>query len=146
MLAGVRVGGDALSPQIALFSKPSMSQNEIMSYLLYGHGLDKSTNLNEGSNASMLVGLGVSSVGSLVNSLVGAFGVQDVRVNASGSGEETQVQVQGYITRRIRVGYGYGVFNAVGEFKLRYEFMRRLYAEFVSSVDQAVDIIYSFEF
>ncbi len=144
--AGVRVSGDASAPQIALFSKPSMSQNEIMSYLLYGHGLDKNTNLNEGSNASMLVGLGVSSASGLVNSLVGAFGVQDVQVNATGSGEETQVQVQGYITRRIRVGYGYGVFNAVGEFKLRYEFMRRLYAEFVSSVDQAVDLIYSFEF
>ncbi len=144
--AGVRVTGNALAPQVTLFSKPSMSQNEIMSYLLYGHGLDKSSNLNDGNNSGMLVGLGVSSLGGLVNSMVGAFGVQNVRVNTAGSGDDTQVQVQGYITRNIRVGYGYGVFNAVGEFKLRYEFMRRLYAEFVSSVDQAVDIIYSFEF
>lgn len=144
--AGVRVTGDVNQPQVRLFSDPAMSQNEILSYLLYGHGLDKNSNLNEGSNASMLVGLGVSSAGSLVNSVIGAFGVQNVQVNAAGSGDDTQVQVQGYITRNIRVGYGYGVFNAIGEFKLRYEFMRRLYAEFVSSVDQAVDLIYSFEF
>lgn len=144
--AGVRVTGDTLNPKVTLFSKPSMSQNEVMSYLLYGHGLDKNSSLNEGSNASMLVGLGVSSAGGLVNSVMGAFGVQNLEFNASGSGEETQVEVQGYITRNIRVGYGYGVFNAVGEFKLRYEFMRRLYAEFVSSLDQAVDLIYSFEF
>lgn len=144
--AGVRVTGDTLNPKVTLFSKPSMSQNEVMSYLLYGHGLDKSSSLGEGSNASMLVGLGVSSAGGLVNSVIGAFGVQNLEFNASGSGEETQVEVQGYITRNIRVGYGYGVFNAVGEFKLRYEFMRRLYAEFVSSLDQAVDLSYSFEF
>ena len=94
----------------------------------------------------MLLGLGLGSTTGLVNALVGAFGVQNVQVGASGSGDETQVSVQGYLTRRIRISYGYGVFNAVGEFKVRYEFMRRLYAEFVSSVDQAADLIYSFEF
>lgn len=144
--AGVRVTGDAQNPKIALFSKPSMSQNEVMSYLLYGHGLDKSSSVNDGSNASMLVSLGVSSAGSLVNSVIGAFGMRNVEFGASGSGDDTQVEVQGYITRNIRVGYGYGVFNAIGEFKLRYEFMRRLYAEFASSLDQSVDLIYSFEF
>ncbi len=146
--AGVRVTGDAQNPKITLFSKPSMSQNEVMSYLLYGHGLDKSSSLNDSSSnsASMLVSLGVSSAGAIANSVVGAFGMRNVEFGSSGSGDDTQVEVQGYITRNIRVGYGYGVFNAIGEFKLRYEFMRRLYAEFASSLEQSVDLIYSFEF
>lgn len=145
--AGVRVTGDVQNPEVALFSRPSMSQNEVLSYLLYGHGLDKTSALQDStSNSSMLMGLGVSSASGLVNAVVGAFGVQNVQVQAAGSGDDTQVQVQGYLTRKIRVSYGYGVFNAVGEFKLRYEFVRRLYAEFISSVDQAVDLVYSFEF
>ncbi|HIV15409.1 MAG TPA: translocation/assembly module TamB domain-containing protein [Candidatus Avisuccinivibrio pullicola] len=146
--AGVRVTGTASDPRIALFSEPAMSDNEVLSYILYGHGLDKNTSLNQSSTNSsqMLLGLGLGSTTGLVNALVGAFGVQDVSFNATGSGDETQVAVQGYLTRKIRISYGYGVFNAVGEFKLRYEFMRRLYAEFVSSVDQAADLIYSFEF
>ncbi len=146
--AGVRVTGTASDPRIALFSSPAMSDNEVLSYILYGHGLDKNNSFNqESTNSSqMLLGLGLGPTTGLVNSLVGAFGVQNVQVGASGSGDETQVSVQGYITRRIRISYGYGVFNAVGEFKIRYELMRRLYAEFVSSIDQAADLIYSFEF
>lgn len=146
--AGVKVTGTASDPRIELFSEPSMSDNEVLSYILYGHGLEKNSSLNqENTNSSqMLLGLGLGSTTGLVNALVGAFGVQNVQVGASGSGDETQVSVQGYLTRKIRISYGYGVFNAVGEFKVRYEFMRRLYAEFVSSVDQAADLIYSFEF
>ena len=122
-----------------------MSDNEALSYILYGHGLEKDAS-SQDSNSSLLLGLGLSSTTGIVNSLVGAFGIQDVQVGTAGSGEDTQVAVQGYITRRIRVSYGYGVFNAIGEFKVRYEFMRKLYAEFASSIDQAVDLIYSFEF
>lgn len=94
----------------------------------------------------MLLGLGVSSMSGLVNSLAGAFGVQGLQVGSQGSGDETQVQVQGYISRRLRVSYGYGVFNAVGEFKIRYELVHQLYVEYISSIEQAVDLIYSFSF
>ena len=142
---GIKVTGSASDPKIDFVSSPAMSDNEALSYILYGHGLEKDAS-SQDSNSSLLLGLGLSSTTGIVNSLVGAFGIQDVQVGTAGSGEDTQVAVQGYITRRIRVSYGYGVFNAIGEFKVRYEFMRKLYAEFASSIDQAVDLIYSFEF
>ena len=142
---GIKVTGNASDPKIEFVSSPAMSDNEALSYILYGHGLEKDAG-SQDSNSSLLLGLGLSSTTGIVNSLVGAFGIQDVQVGTAGSGENTQVAVQGYITRRIRVSYGYGVFNAIGEFKVRYEFMRKLYAEFASSIDQAVDLIYSFEF
>lgn len=145
---GVRVTGQATNPDIKLFSKPSMSENEILSYILYGHGLEKSSIAQESSstNSNMLLGLGVSSASGLVNSLAGAFGVKGLQVGSQGSGDETQVQVQGYISRRLRVTYNYGVFNALGEFKVRYELMHQLYVEYISSLEQAVDLIYSFSF
>ena len=129
-----------------MFSRPAMSENEILSYILYGHGLEKSSATQDANNGALLLGLGLSSTTSLVNSIVGVLGFQDVQVGASGSGDEAQVSVQGYLTKKIRISYGYGIYNAVGEFKVRYELVRKLYAEFVSSVDQAVDLIYSFEF
>lgn len=142
---GIKVTGSAADPKIEFISTPAMSDNEALSYILYGHGLEKDVGAQD-SNSSLLLGLGLSSTTGIVNSLVGAFGIQDVQVGTAGSGDNTQVAVQGYITRRIRVSYGYGVFNAIGEFKVRYELMRKLYAEFASSIDQAVDLIYSFEF
>lgn len=144
--AGIKVTGVATKPEITLFSKPALSQNEILSYILYGHSLDKNNANQEGANSALLLGLGLSSTTSIVNSVVGALGVQNLQFGSAGSGDDSQVQVQGYITRKLRISYGYGLFSAVSEFKLRYELARKLYAEFISSVEQAVDIVYSFEF
>ena len=75
-----------------------------------------------------------------------SFGVRDIQFNTEGSGDEMQVAVQGYITRKLRLSYGYGIFSTIGEFKLRYELIESLYVEFVSALDQTVDLIYSFSF
>jgi translocation and assembly module TamB len=146
VVAGVRVKGTASDPSIILFSKPAMSQNEILSYLLYGHGLEKTPENPESSSSQLLLALGLGTTSGLMNSISDAFGMRNLQFGSSGSGESTQVGVQGYLTNRIMISYGYGVFTSVGEFRLRYELMRKLYAEFVSSVDQAVDLIYSFDF
>ena len=144
--AGVRVSGRARDPEIVLFSKPAMSQNEILSYLLYGHGLDKNTNDPDSSSMQLLTALGLGTTTGIVNSVAGALGMNGLQFGSSGSGQQTQIGVQTYLTNNIMMSYGYGVFTSVGEFKLRYEMMRRFYVEFVSSLDQAVDLIYSFEF
>lgn len=146
VVVGARVTGTAQAPDIKLFSKPSMSENEVLSYILYGHGLDKNVANQDSNNSNMLLGLGVSGLSGLAQGVAGAFGVDNVKLGTQGRGDNTQVEVQGYVTRKLRLSYGYGVFNSVGEFKIRYELIRNLYAEFVSSIDQAVDIIYSFEF
>ena len=92
----------------------------------------------------MTLGLGTTT--GLVNSLAGALGMQGVQFASSGSGDETTVGVQTYITKNIRLSYGYGVFTSLSEFRIRYELMRKLYAEFISSLDQSIDLIYSFDF
>lgn len=146
VVAGVRVKGTASDPSVTLFSKPAMSQNEILSYLLYGHGLEKTPENPESSSSQLLLALGLGTTSGLMSSISDALGVGGLQFGSTGSGESTQVGVQGYLTNRIMISYGYGVFSSVGEFRLRYELMRKLYAEFISSVDQAVDLIYSFDF
>lgn len=61
VIAGVRVTGSADEPKAEIFSDPAMSQQEALSYLLRGQGLD---NTGDDSNAmtSMLVGLGLHKV------------------------------------------------------------------------------------
>ncbi len=143
---GVKVSGTADDPKVDLFSKPTMSKNEIISYLLYGHGLDKndsSESENYGSVLLMTLGLGTTT--GVLNSVIGVFGMDRVQVGSSGSGDETQIEVHTYVTNKLRLSYGYGIYNSVNEFKVRYELLRKLYVEFISSVDQSVDLIYSFE-
>jgi len=146
VLAGVKVSGYAENPEITLFSKPAMSKNEILSYLLYGHGLERNASGNsDASSAQLLMSLGLGTTAGMLNSVVGIFGMDGVQLGSSGSGDETQVEVQTYVNNRLRLSYGYGIYNSVNEFKIRYELVRKLYAEFVSSIDQSVNLIYSFE-
>ena len=146
VIVGVKVLGDVADPHIELFSKPSMSENEIISYLIYGHGLDKSSGDASAGGAELLMALGLGTTTGMINSVATAFGMHSVQVGSKGTGDETQFGIQGYLTKDIRISYGYGLFTSVGEFSLRYELMRRLYIEFASSIGQAVDLIYSFEF
>ena len=146
VLAGVKVTGYAENPEVTLFSKPAMSKNEILSYLLYGHGLERNSSGNsDASSAQLLMALGLGTTAGMLNSVVGIFGMDGVQLGSSGSGDETQVEVQTYVNNRLRLSYGYGIYNSVNEFKIRYELVRKLYAEFVSSIDQSVNLIYSFE-
>ena len=143
--AGVYIKGNTGAPQIQLFSKPAMSQNEILSYLLYGHGLEKNQVNTDSSSAQLLLTLGMGTTTGVINSIVGIFGMDGVQLGSSGSGEDTQLEVQTYLTNRIRLSYGYGIYNSVNEFKIRYEIVRKLYAEFISAIDQSIDLIYNFE-
>lgn len=143
--AGVYIKGNTSAPQIQLFSKPAMSQNEILSYLLYGHGLEKNQVNTDSSSAQLLLTLGMGTTTGVINSIVGIFGMDGVQLGSSGSGEDTQLEVQTYLTNRIRLSYGYGIYNSVNEFKIRYEIVRKLYAEFISAIDQSIDLIYNFE-
>lgn len=143
---GVQLSGLATRPDIKFFSKPTMSQNEILSYILYGHGLDNRASTQDVNNANLLLNLGLGSTTSLVNSFVQAIGINGVQFNTQGSGDDTRLSLESNISRKIKISYGYGIFSAVGEFKLRYELVRSLYVEFISSINQAVDVVYSFDF
>ena len=143
---GVKVSGYAESPAISYISQPSMSDNEVYSYMMYGYGLEKASASQDANDSNMMLGMGLSGAAGLANNFMGRIGLSGVRLRSQGTGDDSQVAVQGYVNRRTMLSYGYGLFNSVGEFKLRYELLRRLYVQFATSLDQAVDLIYSFEF
>ena len=59
----------------------------------------------------------------------------------------SQTTVGGNIAPELRIEYGAGVFNnAISGMKVRYELIPRLYLQAVSGVNQAVDLLYLFDF
>ena len=65
---------------------------------------------------------------------------------SSGSGDETQVSISGYLMPGLQLQYGMGVFTSISEVRLRYELMPRLYVQVMSGLNQALDLFYKFEF
>ena len=123
-----------------------MAQSEALSYLLRGKGLDASSSNNGNMTAQLLLGAGLMQTSGLVTELGEGLGLQDMSLDSRGDGDETSVELSAYIMPKLQVAYGYGLYNAVSEFRVRYEMFPKFYIEGVSSVEQAVDAIYKFEF
>lgn len=142
--AGIRVTGLAEEPKIEIFSDPAKSQQEALSYLLRGQGLGAEGDGN--ALTSALVGLGVAQSGQLLGKIGETFGVSDLALDTSGAGNSQQVQVSGYVLPGLQVKYGVGIFDSLATLTLRYRLMPQLYLEAVQGVNQALDLLYQFEF
>ncbi|QQA76895.1 autotransporter assembly complex protein TamB [Pectobacterium parmentieri] len=145
VIAGVRVTGMAATPKLEVFSDPAMSQQEALSYLLRGQGLD-SGGADSSAMTSMLVGLGVAQSGQVVGKIGEAFGVSNLALDTQGVGDNSQVVVSGYVLPGLQVKYGVGIFDSLATLTLRYRLMPKLYLEAVSGISQALDVLYQFEF
>ena len=143
--AGIRVTGSAMRPKVTVFSEPALSQQQALSYLLRGQGLD-TTNDDNSMITSALVGLGVSQTGQILGKIGDAIGIHDLGVDTTGVGDSSQVVVSGYILPGLQLKYGVGVFDSLATITLRYRLMPRLYLEAASGVNQAFDVLYSFEY
>lgn len=146
VIAGIRVTGSVDSPQVAVFSDPAKSETEALSYLIRGEGLDPSGDSDNTMITSALINLGLSQGSHVFESLGDAVGISGLGFETEGVGDSSQLVVSGYVLPGLKVKYGVGIFDSLATLTLRYRVIPRLYVEAVSGVDQALDLLYSFEF
>ena len=147
VIAGVKVIGLAGNPDVKVFSEPSMSQNEALSYVLTGRSLENSGDAGSGNSmAAALLSMSLSKSSKTVGEVGSTFGLKDLNVTTAGIGDNTKVEASASLSPKFRVKYGVGIFAALTELTLRYNLAPRLYLQWVSSVNQAVDLMYRFEF
>ncbi|CAM3838996.1 translocation/assembly module TamB domain-containing protein [Rheinheimera salexigens] len=146
VIAGIKVVGPADEPIVTIFSEPSKPQANALSYLIAGRDIGSDSGSTSDALTTSLIGMSIASSSKLVGNIGAAFGINDLSLDTAGAGTNSQVTVSGHLSRDLELKYGYGIFNAVGEFTLRYRIMRRLYLESVSGLDNTVDLLYKFEF
>ena len=117
-----------------------------MSYLISGRDLESGSGSSGSAITTSLIGMTLASSSKVVGEIGEAFGLKDLTLDTAGAGDNSQVTVSGYLSPDLQLKYGYGIFNAVGEFTLRYRLMKRLYLEAIAGLDNAVDLLYKFEF
>ncbi len=146
VIAGIRVTGQADMPEVTIFTEPEKSQTESLSYLMRGEGLDPAGEDDNSMITSALINLGLSQGSRAIESLGNAVGISGLGVDTEGVGEGSKVAVSGYILPGLKVKYAVGLFDSLATLTLRYRVIPRLYIEAASGVDQALDVLYSFEF
>jgi translocation and assembly module TamB len=122
ILVGVKVRGNLQKPLLSLFSEPPMPQTEQLSWLVLGRQLEGNTSDSEQSalnNAALMLGL--SGGETLGQELGKKIGLDEVTV-ASEGGDATSASllIGKYLTPRLFVSYGVGLFEPVSTLRLRY--------------------------
>ncbi|WP_201594982.1 translocation/assembly module TamB domain-containing protein [Psychrobacter vallis] len=152
---GVRVKGTTESPNIIVFNNAGLTQQQAMNALVTGRLDNRSaTQISEQGFKSQVtnnlaaagLSFGLSGTRNLTNQIGQAFGFQSLTVDASGSSEDTNVNVTGYVSPDLYIRYGVGVFNAQNSLSIRYQLTRRIYVEATSAAENAVDVVYSWQF
>ena len=154
-IIGVRVKGSTDNPNIIVFNNAGLTQQQAMNALVTGRINDGSPSQiseqgfkSQVTNNLAAAGLnfGLSGTRSFTNQIGQAFGFQSLTVDASGNSEDTNVNVTGYVTPDLYIRYGVGVFNAQNSLSIRYQLTRRIYVEATSAAENAVDVVYSWQF
>lgn len=144
VIAGLRVTGNAEEPNVSIFAEPAMDETRALSYLLRGRAPDASGDGLDHALTTALIGMSLGRTGGAVGSIGEAFGIDDLTLDTTGAGDDSQVAVSGQLTDDIRISYGVGIFSPITELTLRYTLWRNLYVQAVSGANQAVDLIYTF--
>lgn len=151
---GVRIGGKPTAPGIVIFNDAGLTEQEALNALLTGRISANNTLTNTAgfrsdvNNTLAAAGLsyGLTGVRNFTNEIGRSFGLSGLTLDAQGVGNDTQVNLTGYITPDLYLRYGMGVFTPVNKLTLRYQINRRLYVEASSALEKAIDIFYNWRF
>lgn len=130
--AGIDVTGHASEPRLQVWSNPSMSQSEALSYLMLGRSLQgvSSNQAQQVSNASAAMSAGT---GLLASRLGAKLGFDDAGVTQSRSLGGSVVGVGKYITPKLYVGYGVSLVGSGSVVILKYLMRKGFDVELESS-------------
>lgn len=126
---GVEVKGTPKKPDLTLFSDPSMTQSETLSWLLLGRPLNNANGQQSSVVARAAVALGSSKGSQYLQGLGNKVGLDSVGIGAppgqGGAGHDsstdnTALNVGKYLTPRLYVSYGLGLFNQMSTVSMRY--------------------------
>ncbi len=139
--AGLRVSGTLKAPKMNLFSTPSMTQSEILSYLLTGRAPGE----GGGSGVGVSAALQAAGVGSLTSEAGRQLGLEELRVETGNSLAEASLVAGTYLSPRLYVQYVNELAPRETKLRLRYDLNERLQIQTETGRAQGVDLFYTIE-
>ncbi|MDA3868660.1 MAG: translocation/assembly module TamB domain-containing protein [Gammaproteobacteria bacterium] len=143
--AGIRVRGSLRQPQLELFSTPAMGQTDILSYLMLGGPIDSASGEQGAMMAQAALALSLSGGDQLARTLGDRFGLDEMRVESSATGDQASLVVGRYLSPRLYISYGVGLIESFNTLMLRYRISSKWHIKVESGEYHGADIIYTIE-
>ena len=148
ILVGVKVRGQLQQPDFKLFSEPaSLTQSEQLSWLVLGRGLGEASAAESSLVTRAALALGAKGGNFLARNIGDRIGVDDIGIESGGADAASAAFVVGkYLTPKLYVSYGIGLFRPVSTVRLRYILSPRWQLETQSNgTATGGDVIFSIE-
>jgi len=129
--AGLRITGSAQNPQLVVFSDPAMGQSNALAYLVTGKPLSEvGTGEGEGDALqSAARSLSTAAGGLLAKNIGQRLGVDELGIKDSEMIGGAALTVGQYLSPRLYLSYGVGLFEPGEVITLRYKLSKDLALE-----------------
>lgn len=146
---GLRARGTLAAPQFSLYSDSTaaISQEEQLSWLVLGRPLQSADTGQTGQVNEARASLGLAGGDLLAQRLAPRLGVDEVSVGAKPgeTAELARLTIGKYLSPRLFLSYGVGLFQPGHFFRLQYDLSRRFKLVGESGLQQGGDVLYTIE-
>jgi translocation and assembly module TamB len=126
---GLQVRGTAQVPVLTVFSTPAMEQSDALSYLVTGKPLSQLKGGEGNAVSSAAAALGTAGGDLLAKSIGSKMGLDDVGVADNSAVGGAALTIGKYLSPRLYLSYGVGLFTPGQVVTLRYRLSRHLNTE-----------------
>jgi translocation and assembly module TamB len=136
VIAGLRITGSAQDPQIDVFSDPSLGETDALACLVTGRPMSAIGTADEGDSDLMQEAsqsLGTAAGGLLAKRLGQRLGIDEFGIAKSEEIGGAALTIGQYLSPRLYVGFGVGLFDPGQLVTLRYDVSESISVEAVTS-------------
>lgn len=143
---GVQMNGTLRNIRSQLFSTPTLPDGDIIAVLITGRPFAEIGN-NEDSNALIgaITNLGINQSQSLTNQIRNQLGLDTLAITSGGDVTNSSLTFGKYLTPRIFLRYGLGLFETESTLAVDYTLTDRVKLEAQSGTEQSIDLTYTVE-
>jgi translocation and assembly module TamB len=141
---GLNVRGTLRDPRLSFFSDPTMSQMQIVSYLVTGKPVEDLQGSDAGAVRNAQNSLAVSGGGFLASQLGRRLGLEEVGVETDANARSSLVLGK-FLSPRMFVSYGISLTESINTLKLRYTISDRWTLKTEAGEANAADVEYTIE-
>jgi translocation and assembly module TamB len=140
---GVDARGTLRKPELKLFSDPPVSQSDALSYLLIGRPVSGLSGGEQVQLADTTRQIGLSGAGMLAAQVGRRIGIDEAGVENAGDSERASFFIGKYLSPKLYVSYGLGLFATFNVVRVRYTFTPRFSLQAESGTEYSADMLFN---
>lgn len=124
VLVGVNVAGTLSGPDLQVFSEPALPQSDQLSYLILGRPIVSNSSAENTLLQQAAMAIGVKGGELVTDRLSKKVGLDTLGIESEPgeSNAQAALVIGKYLSPRLYVSYGYGLFNPISTLNMEYQF------------------------